>query len=49
MGAGRGRRFPGQQLKPEQAELAQLRRAVIKMKTERDILKSRACFAKEAR
>jgi putative transposase len=34
--------FPGQgQLKPEQAELARLRREVITLKAERDILKSR--------
>jgi transposase len=32
--------FPGQgQMKPEQAELARLRREVIKLKAERDILK----------
>ena len=32
--------FPGQgQVKPEQAELARLRREVIKLKAERDILK----------
>ena len=43
--------FPGQrQMKPEQAELARLRRAVIKLKTERDIfLKAVTYFAKEAR
>ena len=42
--------FPGQgQLKPEQAELAQLRREVIKLKAVRDILKKAAAyFAKEA-
>jgi transposase len=42
--------FPGQgQMKPEQAELAQLRREVIKLKAERDILKKAAAyFAKEA-
>ena len=43
--------FPGQgQMKPEQAELVRLRRAVIKLKAERDILKKAAAyFAKEAR
>ena len=42
--------FPGQgQMKPEQAELARLRREVIKLKAERDILKKAAAyFAKEA-
>ena len=42
--------FPGQgQRKPEQAELARLRREVIKLKAERDILKKAAAyFAKEA-
>jgi transposase len=42
--------FPGQgQMKPEQAELARLRREIIKLKTERDILKKAAAyFAKEA-
>ena len=42
--------FPGQGLmKPEQAELARLRREVIKLKAERDILKKAAAyFAKEA-
>ena len=42
--------FPGQgQMKPEQAELARLRRAVIKLKAERDILKEAAAyFAQEA-
>src|SRR4026209_1994974 len=35
--------FPGQgQIKPEQAELARLRREVIKLKAERDILKKAA-------
>jgi transposase len=35
--------FPGQgQMKPEQAELARLRREVIKLKAERDILKKAA-------
>lgn len=42
--------FPGQgQMKPEQAELVRLRREVIKLKAERDILKKAAAyFAKEA-
>jgi transposase len=42
--------FPGQgQMKPEQAELARLRREVPKLKAERDILtKAAAYFAKEA-
>jgi transposase len=36
-------------MKSEQAELAQLRREVIKLKAERDILKKAAAyFAKEA-
>ena len=35
--------FPGQgQMKPEQAELARLRREVIKLKAKRDILKKAA-------
>ena len=35
--------FPGQgQMKPEQAELARLRREVIKLKAERDIFKKAA-------
>ena len=48
--AMRSRAFPGQgQMKPEQAELARLRREVIKLKAERDILKKAAAyFAKEA-
>ena len=43
--------FPGQgQMKPEQAELARLRRAVIKLKTERDIFKKAVTyFSKEVR
>ena len=43
--------FPGQgQMKPEQVELARLRREVLKLKAERDILKKAAAyFAKEAR
>ena len=42
--------FPGQgQMKPEQAELARLRREVIKLTAERDILKKAAAyFAQEA-
>jgi transposase len=42
--------FPGQgQMKPEQAELARLRRAVIQLKAARDILKKAAAyFAKES-
>src|ERR1700720_862431 len=42
--------FPGHgQLKPEQAEIARLRREVIKLKAERDILKKAAAyFAKES-
>jgi transposase len=42
--------FPGHgQMKPEQAELARLRREVTKLKSERDILKKAAAyFAKES-
>ena len=42
--------FPGQgQMKPEQAEIARLRREVTKLKAERDILKKAAAyFAKES-
>ncbi len=42
--------FPGQgQMKPEQEELARLRREVLKLKAERDILKKAAAyFAKES-
>ena len=42
--------FPGQgQMKPEQLEIAQLRREVAKLKAERDILnKAAAYFAKES-
>jgi transposase len=42
--------FPGKgQMKPESAELARLRREVIKLKAERDILKKAAAyFAQEA-
>ena len=43
--------FPGQgQMKPEQAELARLRREVVKLTAERDILKQAAAFfARESR
>jgi transposase len=42
--------FPGQgQMKPEQAEIARLKREVTKLKAERDILKKAAAyFAKES-
>ena len=42
--------FPGQgQMKPEQLEIAQLRREVVRLKAERDILtKTAAYFAKES-
>ena len=42
--------FPGHgQLKPEQLEIAHLKREVIKLKAERDILKNAAAyFAKES-
>jgi transposase len=42
--------FPGQgQLKPEQQEIERLRREVIRLKAERDILKKAAAyFAKES-
>jgi transposase len=42
--------FPGQgQMKPEQAELARLRREVVTLKAEHDIFKKAAAyFAKEA-
>ncbi len=42
--------FPGQgQMKPEQLEIARLKREVIKLKAERDILKKAAAyFAKES-
>ncbi len=45
-----GQAFPGHgQLKPEQAELARLRRENAKLKAERDILKKAAAFfAKES-
>ena len=41
--------FPGHgQMKPEQSEIAQLKREIIKLKAERDILKKAAAyFAKE--
>jgi transposase len=42
--------FPGHgQMKPEQAEIARLKREVLKLKAERDILKKAAAyFAKES-
>ena len=42
--------FPGQgQMKPEQLEIERLRREVVKLKAERDILKKAAAyFAKES-
>ena len=42
--------FPGQgQMKPEQQEIERLRREVIRLKAERDILKkATAFFAKES-
>jgi transposase len=42
--------FPGQgQMKPEQSEIARLKREVAKLKAERDILKKAAAyFAKES-
>jgi transposase len=42
--------FPGHgQMKPEQAEIARLRREVAKLRAERDILKKAAAyFAKES-
>ena len=42
--------FPGHgQLKPEQLEIAQLKREVVRLKAERDILKKAAAyFAKES-
>ena len=45
-----GHAFPGHgQMKPEQLEIAQLKREVIKLKAERDILKKAAAyFAKES-
>jgi transposase len=42
--------FPGQgQMKPEQAELARLRREVLKLKAERDILKKAAVGSSDQR
>jgi transposase len=41
--------FPGHQMKPEQLEIAPLKREVTKLKAERDILKKAAAyFAKES-
>jgi transposase len=42
--------FPGQgQMKPDQLEIERLRREVVKLKAERDILKKAAAyFAKES-
>ena len=42
--------FPGKgQMKPEQAEIARLKREVVRLKAERDILKKAAAyFAKES-
>ena len=42
--------FPGQgQMKPEQLEIAQLKREVVRLKAERDILKKAAAyFARES-
>jgi transposase len=50
LGADPEHAFPGHgQMKPEAAELARLRREVIKLKAERDILKKAAAyFAKES-
>ncbi len=50
LGADPQHAFPGQgQMKPEQAEIAQLRREVARLKAERDILKRAAAyFAKES-
>jgi transposase len=45
----RSKRFGQGQMKPEQAEIAQLKREVIRLKAERDILKKAAAyFAKES-
>jgi transposase-like protein len=42
--------FTGQgQKKPEQLGIAQLKREVVRLKAERDILKAAAYFAKESR
>jgi transposase-like protein len=44
------RAFPGQgQMKPEQLEIAQLKREVIKLKAERDILKKAAVDSTDER
>jgi transposase len=45
-----GQAFPGQgQMKPEAAEIERLRREIVKLKAERDILKKAAAyFAKES-
>ena len=40
-------RFPAGQSKPEQLEIAQLKREVIRLKAERDILKKAGYYAKE--
>ena len=41
--------FPGQgQMKPEQAKIAQLKREVMRLKTERDILKKAAAYFAKA-
>ena len=49
-GADPTQAFPGQgQMKPEQLEIERLRREVVKLKAERDILKkATAFFAREA-
>lgn len=49
-GADPAQAFPGQgQMKPEQLEIERLRREVVKLKAERDILKkATAFFAREA-
>ena len=49
-GEGPGDSFPGKgQMKPEQAEVARLKREIVKLKAERDILKkATAFFAKES-
>ncbi len=46
-----GQAFPGQgRMKPEQLEIDRLRREVVKLRAERDILKKAAAFfAREAR
>jgi len=48
--ADQAQAFPGQgQVKPEQQELDRLRREVVKLKAERDILKKTAAyFARES-